>query len=263
MITSRRALLLALTVLALATPAILSAQSVHGTVVSQDEGRVVPGASVVLLRDDGAAMDSVVTTSAGSYTLEAGGPGTFVVYTTVPGFASYTSAPFRLEAGATRELRIELPLISVDAMQLMGSVIDADSTLQQDLPSMCGEELRPWESGIVVGVVRQRGTFDPVPGALVMLVPPPDSAGNDRPPIATISNRKGTYFFCNVPVGEHPLRVRAEHWRAREVKVEVRAGMIGWYDVLLYQDPNWSPGSSASRREARGSFAIAKARRDR
>lgn len=235
---------LARAALALLAPALLTAQTVQGVVVSQDEGRAVSGASVVLLRDDGAAVDSVVTTSVGRYTLQAGAPGTFVVYTTVPGYASYTSAPFRLEADATRDLRIELPLISVSAMQLMGSVIDSDSTLQQDLPSMCGEELRPWESGIVVGVVRQRGTFEPVPGALVMIAPAPDSAGAERPPMTTVSNRKGTYFFCNVPVGESPLRVRAEGWRAREVEVEIRAGMISWYDVLLYPQPGSNPSSS-------------------
>jgi hypothetical protein len=224
---------LVMAALAALAPTLLTAQSVQGMVVSQDEGRVVSGASVVLLRDDGAAVDSAVTTSVGRYTLRADSAGTFVVYTTVPGYA-----PFRLEADATRDLRIELPLISVSAMQLMGSVIDSDSTLQQDLPSMCGEELRPWESGIVVGVVRQRGTFEPIPGALVMLVPAPDSAGTQRPPMTTVSNRKGTYFFCNVPLGEHPIRVRAEGWRPRETKVEVRAGMIGWYDVLMYPVPS-------------------------
>ncbi len=222
-------------------PAPAPAQAVvQGVVVSEDEQRAISGARVVLVRDDGTAVDSARTTSIGRYRLEADGAGTFVLHTEIRGYASYTSAPFRLAAGDTLDRRIELPLVSVRAMQIMADVIGSDTMLQQDLPTLCGEDLRPWESGIVVGVIRDRYTRDPIPGALVMIVPDEEGAR----PLTTLANDRGTYILCNVPLGESPLRVRADGWRPRQVTVEVRAGMIGWYDVFLY------PGSSSSSRSS-------------
>ncbi len=212
-----------------------AAQAVHGVVVSKEEQRVVSGARVVLVRDDGTAVDSTVTGSTGRFRVVADSAGAFVLYTRLQGYASYTSAPFRLSAGETVDRRIELPLVSVRAMQIMADVIGSDSMLQQDLPTICGEELRPWESGIVVGVVRDRQTREPVPGALVVLTPPAEPGGPPPEPLTMLSNRNGTYMFCNVGLGDSRVRVHAEGFRPREVTVQARAGMIGWYDVFLYR----------------------------
>lgn len=223
----------------------LAGQTIQGIVVSEDEQRVVSGASVVLIRDDGAAVDSTVTSSVGRFRLQADSAGLFVLHTRLRGYASYTSNVFRLRAGEVLDRRVELPLVSVRALEIMADVIGNDSTLQRDLPAICGEELRPWESGIIVGVVRDRYTREPIPGALVMIAPETGPGGETPAPLTTVSNDRGSYILCNVPLGESPLRVRADGKRPRQVTVQIRAGMISWYDVLLYPSSRSNSSSSA------------------
>lgn len=218
---------------AIALPSHLAAQSVAGTVLTEDGGVPVPGAQIWLLSDSGARVDSTHTDGSGRYRLRADAPGTYRLYVVLEGYASQSTDAFQLAAGQTLDQDVQYNLVSIQAMHAMGDVIANDSMLQQDLPKICGEALRPWESGLLVGVIRDRQTSQPIPDAVVTVQPPatPDSTPAPR---STVSNKHGTYIFCNVPEGDGiTLKVRAPGRPVQEEKVRVRKGMIGWYDVYV------------------------------
>ncbi|MEJ2216528.1 MAG: carboxypeptidase-like regulatory domain-containing protein [Gemmatimonadota bacterium] len=226
--------LLAILALCSATlPSPLAAQAVTGKVVTEDGGVPVPGARIWLMTENDVEVDSSRTDGAGRYRLRAKTPGTYRLYVALEGYASQGTTPFKLAAGQTLERDVQYNLVSIQAMHIMGDAIANDSMLQEDLPKICGEALRPWESGILVGVVRDRSTSQPIPGAVVTVQPPatPDSTPAPR---STVSNKHGTYIFCNVPEGDDiTLRVRAPGRPVQEENVRVRKGMIGWYDVYV------------------------------
>jgi len=216
-------------------PGPVAAQTVTGTVVTEDGGIPVAGARIWLIRDDQARVDSTRANAAGRYTLHAPSPGTYVLYVEIPGYASETISHFELAAGQTLRRDVQYRLVSLSAMQIMGDALDADTMLQRHLPELCGEDPRPWETGLIVGVIRDRPTGDPIPHAVVMVQPPatPDSTPTPR---TRVSNQHGTYVFCNVPPGDKVLlRVRAPGHRPETQTVQVRVGMIGWYDVYMYR----------------------------
>jgi hypothetical protein len=216
-----------------AAPRTLAAQTVAGRVVTEDGGVPVPGADIWLMSEGGSRVDSTRTDGAGGFQLRAEAPGTYRLYMVLEGYASQSTAAFELTAGQTLRRDVPYSLVSVRAMQIMGDAISRDSMLQQDLPKICGEALRPWESGLLVGVIRDRRTEQPIPNAVVTVQPPatPDSTPAPR---STVSNQHGTYIFCNIPQGDDiTLRVRAPGRPVQEEKVRVRNGMIGWYDVYV------------------------------
>jgi hypothetical protein len=214
-------------------PQPLAAQVVAGKVVTEDGGVPVPGAQIWLLSESGTRVDSTTTDRAGGYRLRAPAPGTYRFYVVLEGYASQSTDAFQLAAGQALDRDVQYTLVSVRAMQVMGDAIARDSMLQQDLPKICGEALRPWESGLLVGVIRDRQTEQPIANAVVTVQPPatPDSTPGPR---STVSNQHGTYIFCNIPQGDDiALRVQAPGRPMQEEKVRVRNGMIGWYDVYV------------------------------
>lgn len=227
----------------------LSAQAVEAVVIDDDDSRPVARARVTLIAADGAAVDSAVTDTEGSSTVTAPGPGTYYLTVVPEGYLGMTERVV-VGTGATTRHRMRLPLRSTAAARLMNQAINRESALQLPLAELCGEELRPWEAGVLVGVVRDRVTMEVVPGALVQLhpgvadtigstttpAPEPDPAappGTHRSRRATAS---GTFWFCNVPPGESRVVALADGFTAGIFDASVRAGAIAWYDALLRRE---------------------------
>lgn len=201
----------------------------------------LPGVRIWLMGEDQTHADSARTDAAGRFLLRASSAGRYMLYVQLPGYASMSTASFDLAAGQLLHRDVQYQLVSTSAMQIMGDAIDRDTMLQRHLPELCGEDPRPWETGLLVGVIRDRPTEDPIPGAVVMVQAPatPDSTPTPR---TTVSNAHGTYVFCNVPPGDKVvLRVRAPGHRPETQTVWVRKGMIGWYDVYMARAPAPSP----------------------
>jgi hypothetical protein len=102
-----------------------------------------------------------------------------------------------------------------------------DERLQTSLPEVCGEALRPWEAGLLVGTVRARGTNAPLAGVRVSVATP--ERGVTR---ATVSSAQGIYILCNVPLGSDvAIITRTADGAEATTQVEIRAGMVSWYDL--------------------------------
>lgn len=229
--TALPAVLTALLLLASTAPA-ARGQAVEGSVVSRDDGVPMDGARVLLLSADGEVADSTLTDSAGGFLVAAASPGTYYVHVQRAGYASYTSPPLPLEPGQVRAYRMELPLVSVRAIEQIQQVLGAERRFDQGLPAACGEALRPWEAGILYGVVRDRQSKEPVPGALVVVTAPGAEVADEA--LTAVAGEGGTYLVCNVPPGpDVGVSVRAAGYRSREITVEVRLGMVGWYDLFI------------------------------
>lgn len=227
----------------------VGAQSVAAVVVDDDDARPVARARVTLIAADGAAVDSAVTDTEGRSTVTAPRPGTYYLTVVPEGYLGMTERVV-VEPGSTTRHRMRLPLRSTAAARLMNQAINRESALQLPLAELCGEELRPWEAGVLVGVVRDRATMEAVPGALVRLhpavadtvgstitpAPEPDPAA---PPDTHRSRRataSGAFWFCNVPPGESRVVALADGFTAGTFDASVRAGAIAWYDALLRRD---------------------------
>lgn len=227
----------------------LDAQTVEAVVVDDDGGRPVARARVTLIAAGGAVVDSAVTDAEGRSTVTAPGPGTYYLTVVPEGYLSMTERVV-VEPGSTTRHRMRLPLRSTAAARLMNQAINREASFQLPLAELCGEELRPWEAGVLVGVVRDRATMEAVPGALVQLhpgvadtvdstttpAPEPDPAA---PPDTHRSRRatdSGAYWFCNVPQGESRVVALADGFTAGIFDATVRAGTIAWYDALLRRE---------------------------
>ena len=101
---------------------------------------------------------------------------------------------------------------------------------------LCGEPPRPWEAGILVGVVRRHPRAEPLAGAVVRVRVP--VAGAEPFEKATVSSANGVYVLCNVPVGA-TIKVSAEasDGRSERTSAIIRAGTISWYDLNLRTMP--------------------------
>jgi hypothetical protein len=208
------------------------AQTVRGTLVQYPGGAPVPGGGVALLDSTGVAVDSTRTSAQGTFSLRAGSAGVYTLYFSQPGYASVPSGAIRLKPGEVVEHRFIVPLISGVAIQRMSEVIDVEKRLQSDLRELCGEEPRPAEAGMLVGVVRRRPGGEPLSGAVVRV----DVRGaGSAPPFqkATVSSANGVYVICNVPAGTATTHTELVGYRADEGPVDVRVGEIAWYDVHL------------------------------
>lgn len=198
------------------------AQVVRGHVTDRDAARPISGARLYLIADGGEAVDSTRATPDGVFRLGATLPGFYRLHFQMDGWATYTSERIALAAD-TVDHDFQVPLVSNAVLQQMSDMIAADPRLQEALPELCGEELRTADAGLVVGVVRERRTRVPVAGARVAI--------GDR---STVSNERGVYILCNVPLGSdvEVLVERPDGTRAI-TPVEVRRGMISWYDLFV------------------------------
>jgi hypothetical protein len=205
------------------------AQAVEGTLRDAAGERPLPGARLYLVDDAGLPADSVLTDRAGRFRLTAPAPGLYRVVFQIDGWATVPSDPMALESGSTVRLDFDVPLVSVAGLRQTGDRIRMEPEFQAALPEICGEAFRPWEAGILVGVVRSRATREPLAGARVAVATEQD--GITR---STLSNERGTYILCNVPVGSS-VRIIAESpdGVVETTEVEIRAGTVSWYDLPL------------------------------
>lgn len=173
------------------------AQIVRGDVVEAEYGRPIPEAKLTLL--DTASL--VVDTG---------------------------------RADANGRFQLGTPVAGLYLIYVENEVIDREAAFQLPIDELCGEPLRPWEAGILVGVARDRGTFEAVPRAVVRLEPMPDSVGGaGRGRRDRVATGTGAYWFCNVPAGLARVIVRAEGFEPDTSHAEIRAGTMSWYDALL------------------------------
>jgi hypothetical protein len=231
-----RPVLLALAAcLAVLAPAALpvGAQVVDGTVQDADRGHPLPRAQLYLLDHDGIVVDSVLTDPAGRFRLTAPRAGTYHVLFQMDGWVTVPFDSMRLDPGATATLDLQVPLIAVSALQQMGELLRMEQRLQDALPEICGEAFRPWEAGLLVGVVRVRATREPLAGARVTV-----ATGSDGVARSTLSNERGTYVLCNVPTGpDVQIIAEAPDGTRETTTVEIRAGTASWYELPLGPRP--------------------------
>jgi len=206
-----------------------TAQAVRGTVREADGGRALTGARLLLLNDAGEAVDSTVSDGAGSFRLVAPVAGSYMAYFQMNGWASVPSESVTLTADSTATLDFRVTLISNEALRQMSDIIGLEPRLQAALPELCGEALRPWEAGLLIGRVRAGGTDRPIARARVAVI------GRDAATVrATVSSENGVYVLCNVPAGSDVAIVaEAPAGGVDTTRVEVRAGSAGWYDLFV------------------------------
>lgn len=237
--THRRGRVLGATLVALAAVAPAAGQQVRGTLMAADHDRPVAGALVVLYHTDATPVDSARTDSAGRFTLHATRPGEHRLHIELEGFLTLTEF-LTLERGETVDRRIEIPLISAAAAVNIRDIIEREDALQLPLDELCREALRPWEAGLLVGMVRDRRTNEPVPAARLRVTPVPAAAveageGREQEPAARrgAATSAGVYWFCNLPPGRVRLVARQDGFRPDTSYATIRAGTVSWYDVLL------------------------------
>lgn len=225
----------------LATPTGAPAQAVRGTVADADYHRPVSGATVLLVDSLSANVDATTTDEAGRFHLAAPAPGRFVIHVALEGYLSYSS-DIALTRGETAAVAIAMPVISTRAARAMQEVIDREAAFQLPWEELCGEPVRPWEAGVLVGVSRDRATLDPVPRAVVVLEPlEGPEPGRDSAAASTgaawprtrLATATGAFWFCNIPPGRARIVARAEGFRGDTSHATIRTGTISWYDALL------------------------------
>jgi hypothetical protein len=142
-----------------------------------------------------------------------------------------------------------VPLLTHAEVDRIADIISADGRLQRPLPELCGEPVRAWEAGLLVGVVRERGSDRPVAGARIAVAGAnsPGRAASGQPRSnaetqgrqagegatrATVSSANGIYVLCNVLAGPAvKLVITSPQGFSETTQVEVRAGTVGWYDL--------------------------------
>jgi hypothetical protein len=198
---------------------------VRGRLLDAERGVPLPGARLLLVTEAGAVLDSTVTDAQGRYRLEASAPGSHALYFDMEGWVGVPSDQIELKHGATTVFDFRVPLLSDAEARRISEIITADGSLQRPLPELCGEPVRAWEAGLLVGVVRERGSNRPVAGARIGVA----GGGGTR---ETVSNAKGIYVLCNVMAGSAVrIVVTGPRGLSETITVEVRAGTVGWYDL--------------------------------
>lgn len=222
---ARLILLSALLALA-AAPA--AAQVVYGTARESRNGRPLAGAELLLVDSAGTAVDSTRAAGGGAFRLLAPRAGSYFIHVQLDGWAGVPSDGFVVQPGRDREVDVRVPLIGAAALAHMRSILE-DEGMQRPLEEICGEPLRPWEAGILVGTVRDRRTREPVRGAEVRVA---TAAGEALR--ATVSNARGSYVLCNLPAAtELTVTAEAADGRRDVLRPEIRAGVTAWYDLLV------------------------------
>jgi hypothetical protein len=205
------------------------AQAVEGVAREADRDRPLPRAPLYLVDSQGMAVDSVLTDPVGRFRLAAPSPGAYNVLFQMDGWVVVPFDPVDLDLGETVARDLRVPLISMTALTRMGELLRMEPQLQDALPEICGEAFRPWEAGLLVGVVRVRATREPLAGARVTVATASDGVAR-----STISNERGTYVLCNVPTGpEVQIIAEAPDGTRETTTVEIRAGTASWYDLPL------------------------------
>ena len=207
----------------------LSAQSVRGELRAEERDVPIPDARLYLVSAEAAIVDSTRTDRTGAFRLNAPAAGTYRLQFQSDGWAGIASDEIVLAANAVTPFTFRVPLVPNAALQQMSDMIGMDERLQTHLPDICGEALRPWEAGVLVGIVRARRSKEPIAGTRVAVATA--EHGVTR---STIASDHGIYILCNVPLGT-AVAIIAEtpDGRVQRTDVEIRAGMVSWYDLLI------------------------------
>lgn len=204
-----------------------AAQAVEGTLLHEDTGLPLPGAPLYLMDHDGEVADSARTDQHGRFRLAPPRAGTYNLLFQMDGWTNVPSEQFQLTTSRTHHLDFTVPLISLSALEQMGDLMRMETELAQALPEICGEAFRPWEAGLLIGVVRNRSDRQPLPGATVTV-----ATGTGQTARSTISNARGTYILCNVPTGpDVHIIIKTPDGTTETTDVEIRAGTASWYDL--------------------------------
>jgi len=207
-----------------------AAQSVVGVVTDGRTGAPVPGTFLSLVDDSDVVQDTVTTDRNGQFRLRASEAGSYAISAEREDYASILSGELHLTGGAPVSYTMELPPVSLNNMQRISETMGRNERLRSGVVELCRGRMNPVEGGILLGVVRDSRTREPVPGAVAHL-PPLDDAGV---PGTAVTDRHGTYIFCFVPARERvSVRVEAAGYRPDEQVVEIRRGTISWYDFRL------------------------------
>ena len=99
------------------------AQEIRGTVVNRTTGIVVPGASMLLLDENGQIQKMAITDASGGYSIIAPSPGRYTFRIEAPGYSRHDEPQFTVMAGRILELDIRL----WDLTELEPVVVTADS----------------------------------------------------------------------------------------------------------------------------------------
>lgn len=107
------------TLLLLAAGRPADAQTVTGQVVDEATGRPIPAAFVALVDSAGARAAGALSDARGSFRVVAPSPGTYRLRTTVIGYRTAASPPFRLAGGESvhRRLALGLEAIALDGIE--------------------------------------------------------------------------------------------------------------------------------------------------
>jgi hypothetical protein len=222
-----RLLMALLLVLIAAAPT--AGQTVHGVLRDSGRERPLPGVRLVLMSDDGVAVDSALTDRAGRFRLTGRTTGIHHLHFRLDGWASVLSDPVRLEQERATEFDFRVPLVATAAIRQMSDAILLETRLQQNVRELCGEPFRAWEAGLLVGTVRSRATREPVAGATVAV-----AAFDGAIARSTIASDNGIYVLCNLPVGPAvPVTVETPGGLRETTEVEIRAGTASWYDLSV------------------------------
>lgn len=140
--------------------------TLNGTVLDST-GAVVPGASVVIVKNNTKVENTTTTTSAGAYTLPYLPPGTYTVRVTAAGFRTATAGNVILRAAQILTVNITLEVGQVNEQITVSAtppVLEAGSAEMGSYINQ--EEYKSWP--IVVGDGQrqiQEFIFDSLPGA--------------------------------------------------------------------------------------------------
>lgn len=209
-------------------------QRIDGILVDSRTGRGVPNA-VLLLFDQGDQLrDSTTSNVDGQFVLSATAGGDFVISVQREGYASLLSNSVRVRDGRTVSYRMEVAPLSLANMEQMADAISRNQRLQRGLVDTCRGRMNPLAGGILVGVVRDSRSRDPLPGVEATLRVP---VGEDVSPdsvLTAITDEHGTYLFCFAPAGDSvTVTVEDPEGRRDAQVVQIMPGTISWYDFRL------------------------------
>lgn len=200
--------------LALAWPGLLSAQIVRGQVVDSVVGTPIAGGSVALLDNAGTEVARTITDEEGLFLLRAPGAGRYRLRAEGERYRVSEFPPFDLVADGMVAYRLLLPSVDPPPPPSEPDQVDAELLIDQ----ICQGEDVPGLP-VLVGLVRDAGTQEPVPQAEIILTwssvpiqlagfvgPTEDNQG------AVLTGSAGFYSICGAPP---------------EVRIELRAALRG------------------------------------
>jgi Carboxypeptidase regulatory-like domain/TonB-dependent Receptor Plug Domain len=205
--------LTALACLLTLSPMPAGAQTLDGLVFGGSAGSILTGATVRLLDERFATVDSTSTNAMGRFEFAVRSPGTYWVSAEITGYATALSEPLAIgEDGGTRTVMLSLSRVGV-------AVTVAETDVAEDR-----------RGGSLVGRVVDRSTADPVEGAEISLLPGP---------IRVLSDQNGNFRVTDVAPGVYELK--AEHIAYATLAQDLLVAPGGIYQIRVKLDSEAVP----------------------